>query len=75
MTFIDTNLTYSKQVCDYAIGGIMGAGTILYLLGRLLIILLGFYLVYRVTQIFLVKYSIKLNNLKDKLKDVNNGKK
>ena len=53
MTFVDTNLTYSQQVCDYAIGGIMGGGMVLYQLGRILLFLLGFYLVYRITEIFI----------------------
>jgi len=53
MTFIDTNLTYSKQVCDMAVGGLMGAGTVLFLLGRLLLICLGFYAIYRITKIFM----------------------
>ena len=64
MTFIDTNLTYSKQVCDLAVGSIIGGASVLYLLGRLLIILLGFYAVYRITKIFLVKreVDIKIEN-------------
>ena len=57
MTSIDTNLTFSKQVCDLAIGSIAGGGVVLYLLGRLFLFLLGFYLIYRVTQIFILKYK------------------
>lgn len=62
MTFIDTNLTYSKQVCDLALGAITGGVSVLYLLGNLLLILLGFYTVYRITKILLIKYSIKLQD-------------
>jgi len=57
MTFVDTNLTYSQQVCDLAIGGIIGGVSILLLLGRLLVIALGFYIVYRITEIFIRKYK------------------
>jgi len=57
MTFVDTNLTYSKQVCDMAVGAIVGAGSLLYVLGRILFVLLGFYIVYRVTEIFIRKYK------------------
>jgi len=53
MTFIDTNLTYSTQVCDLAVGSLMGVGAILFILGRLLLICLGFYAVYRITKIFM----------------------
>lgn len=59
MVFVDTNLTYSKQVCDLAVGGLMGMGGSLYLIGRILIILLGFYVVYRITKIFIIKYNNK----------------
>jgi hypothetical protein len=60
MTFIDTNLTFSKQTCDFAVGGIIGGASVLYFLGRLLIILLGFYVVYRVTKIFLIKREVEI---------------
>jgi len=57
MAFIDTNLTFSKQVCDICVGGIGGVIGSMYFLGRILIILLGFYAVYRITQIFVLKYK------------------
>jgi len=57
MTLVDTNITYSKQVCDMAIGALAGSRGILYLLGRLLLICLGFYTVYRITEIFIRKYK------------------
>jgi len=69
MTFVDLNLTYSQQYCDIATGFIIGGMSSLYLLGRILIILLGFYLVYRVTEIFIRRYKIKKNKKKTKWKN------
>jgi hypothetical protein len=66
MTFIDTNLTYSQQVCDYAVGGIVAGGAVLFYLGRLLVYLLAFYIVYRVTEIFIRKYK---HDNKEKMKN------
>jgi len=53
MTFIDTNLTFSKQVCDLAVGSIMGAGAVIITLGKLLYLGLWSYAIYRITQIFI----------------------
>jgi len=55
MPFIDTNLTFSKQVCDLAIGGIMGGVSVLYIIEKLLLFILAFYAVYRITKIFMKK--------------------
>jgi len=54
---IDTNLTYSPQVCDYAVGAIFGSAGILYLIGRLIVFGLIFYLIYRITEVFINKYN------------------
>lgn len=53
MSLIDTNLTFSKQVCDIAVGGMMGGGVVIYYLFKLLWMIILFYLIYRVTKIFI----------------------
>jgi hypothetical protein len=57
MTLIDPNITYSQQICDLAVGGIMGGASVLFLLGRILLYLLGFWAVYRITEIFIRRYK------------------
>ena len=62
MAYIDTNLTYSQQVCDLAVGGLMGMGGMLYTICRLLLITLAFYTVYRITKIFIKNKSQEVCN-------------
>ena len=59
MTFADTNITFSKQVCDIAVGAVIGGAATLYFLGRLFLFLLCFYAIYRITEIFIRKYKFE----------------
>ena len=46
-------MTQNPTICNLAVGSLMGAGLFAYAVGRFMIIALGFYLVYRVTKIFM----------------------
>lgn len=70
MTLVDLNLTYGQNYCNMATGAIIGGIGILYLLGRLLLFGLLYYVVYRVTKIFMERYNYK-NKEKFKKKDGN----
>jgi len=53
----DTNITFSPEICNLAVGAVGGAGVVFYAIGRFLAILLAFYAVYRITEIFIAKYK------------------
>lgn len=59
MTFLDPNITYSKQMCDIAVGGYLGIGGILYVLWKIALLCLGFYAIYKITKLFIDAYKIK----------------
>jgi len=50
-------ITQNPTICNLAVGSLMGAGAFAYAVGRFMIIALGFYLAYRVTEIFIRKYK------------------
>ena len=50
-------VTQNPTICNLAVGSLMGAGAFAYAVGRLLFFGLMYYLVYRVTQIFINRYN------------------
>ena len=64
MTFIDTNLTFSKQVCDYAVGGVIGGLSVMGFVIKVLTILLGFYVIYRLTKVLIARYYYRSINVR-----------
>jgi hypothetical protein len=50
-------MTQNPTICNLAVGTIMGAGALAYAVGRLLVFGLAYYLIYRVTQIFINRYN------------------
>jgi hypothetical protein len=56
-TFIDTNITLGPQLCTLATGSLMGMASLAIFILSLLKYALFFYIVYRVTKIFLTKYQ------------------
>ena len=59
-------VTQNPTICNLAVGSVMGAGAFAYAVGRFAIIILGFYLVYRVTEVFIRRYKAKLKEGEEK---------
>jgi hypothetical protein len=59
MTFIDPNITFSPQVCNLAIGAMMGVGGlgvwILSFISKIGLIIIGVYLIYKIGEIIINK--------------------
>jgi hypothetical protein len=55
---IINEVTSSPALCNLAVGALGGAVAFVYAVGRFMIICLGFYLVYRITQIFISRNKV-----------------
>jgi uncharacterized membrane protein (Fun14 family) len=56
---IDTNLTFSQQTCDLAVGIIFGTGLTLYSIGRFIVIISLLVFIYKIIKLWLVNKKIK----------------
>ena len=46
-------ITQNPTICNLAVGSLMGAGALVYAVGRFMFFALLFYIIYRVTKVFI----------------------